>query len=145
MDNAIKVILEDAGWYENRKIDISDWKNQLENENFTIPNKVVEDFLCEYANLEYNFLLSSGKYGNIKIAIDEIVPYIELHTLREYENLIGEKMVPIGTVLFDIGYLYISHTGKFYMQTDGKLYLLGDSFFDCINTIKNQNDILRLV
>jgi len=140
----IKEILEEGGWYTGRKIDVDDWILQLKNNRLTPPNITIIEFLSEFGNIEYSFMLPSGEFGNVKLVADEILPYVEPSSLHICERLVDEPIVPIGTIFNDTAYLYMSYSGKFYMSGEGKLYLLANNFIDCLDVVKNQKDILRI-
>jgi hypothetical protein len=144
MNEKVKEILEDAGWYNGRQIEIDYLIEEIKGNDLTIPNEAIENFLKEFGNLEFNFVLLTGEPGNIKLVIDEVAPYIEPRNLIQWQNLAKENIVPVGTMFNDDAYLFISYSGKFYMANGNKFFLIGDDFFDCIDKVINQKNIIRI-
>lgn len=143
--NTIKTILEDGGWYEGRQREIEYIIQEIKSNNLTLPNKLVEDFLKEFVNLEFRFKILNGQTWNIRLILDDILPYVEAKNLKFWSEIVNEDIVPIGTLYENNAYLFLSYTGKFYMAYENKFYLIGDDFNDCINNIINQKSILSLV
>ncbi len=144
MDTKVKKILEEAGWYNGRQIETDYLIEEIKGNDLTIPNGVIENFLKEFGNLEFNFILPTGEWGNIRLIIDEVAPYIESRALLQWQDLAKENIVPVGTMFNDDAYLFISYSGRFYMATGDKFFLTGDDFFDCIDKVVNQKNILRI-
>ena len=81
MKDVIK-ILEDGGWYTGRQIDIDYLLEEIKSNGLTMPNKTVEDFLKEFGNLEFNFIKPTGETGNIKLVLEDVIPYVEFRQLE---------------------------------------------------------------
>ena len=60
-------LIEDAGWYEGRSIDVEYIIKELSNEGYVINNKQIRDLLKEYWNLNIEFKTPDGYFGNIRL------------------------------------------------------------------------------
>ena len=144
MDTNVKTILENAGWYEGRQREIDYIIEEIKINNLPVPDKFVQEFLKEFINLELNFKTPDDKYGNIRLILEDIVPYIEERHLKVWSDLATEAIFPIGSLFANTAYLFLSHSGKFYMAYEDKFYLIGDDFNKCLDNIINQKDIHRI-
>jgi hypothetical protein len=144
MDTYIRSILEDAGWYEGREREIDYMIEEIKNTRLTVTNKLVEDFLKEFVNLELNFKIPNGQYGNARLILDDILPYLNPKHFKVYTLLAKEDIVPIGTLFENTADLFISYTGKFYMAAETEFYLLGNDFDTFLHNTIYQKDILRI-
>ncbi len=144
MNTELKLILEDGGWYEGRQREIEYFVEEIKNHNLTLPNKLVEEFLKEFVNLEFKFKISGGENWNIRLISEDIIPYITSRHLKIWSHLANEDIVPIGTLHENTAYLFLSYSGKFYMAFEEKFYLIGNDFTNCLDNIINQKAILRI-
>jgi hypothetical protein len=90
MKNEIKLILEESGWYPGRRIEIGYMIEDYRREEITIPNVLIENLLKEFWNLELNFKVPNGMYGNVRLNTEEALG-LEKYILNSYENLIKRK------------------------------------------------------
>lgn len=139
----VEHILEEAGWYPGRKIDIGSMIEDLEREGYNLPNDLVKKLLEEYWNLELNFKTPDGKFGNIRLNIEEIFD-ADVRIIKKIGELLNEDLIPVGTIHFDTALLLVSDIGKFYMAANGMLYLLGVNFHNAIFTIISQADVIKI-
>ena len=83
--------------YPGRRIEIGYMIEDFKREEITIPNMLIENLLKEFWNLELNFNVPNGMYGNVRLNTEEALG-LEKYILNYYENLINEKLVPVGTI-----------------------------------------------
>ena len=133
-ENTLKYLRE-AGWYEGRKIDITEIVKYLEGygyEVFEPVKRFLEEFGmltiripddCEFSNYKYN-----EHHTNVMEAIDW--PYSD-GVFEDVEKYAGERLVPVGMIHNENLWLFVSESGK--LCSDMKL--LGDTFmegWDCL-------------
>jgi len=143
MDNKAKILLEECGWYEGRQIEIDYLIQDIKNNDLALPNVVIENFLKEFGNLEIA-VPTQNQIISIRTILDEIVPYIEGDQLKMLSVLANENIVPIAVLNEGAAYLFLSYSGKFFMLYETKFYFLGDNFFDVIDGIAKQKELLLL-
>ena len=116
-------ILEKAGWYPNRKVDV-----QIQGEN---ANKVFETaklFVQEFGGLEINSRDPNGvhTFPEHKIDLDALVNC-------EIERIFGEQVIYVGYIMDSNYCLYIAESGRVYANE----YKIGDTFEQAWNDILN--------
>ena len=129
-------ILKNAGWYEGRKIDISENLKFLEEKGFDIFESA-KKFMEEFGELKIN-VEEIRKDGTTKVSkhstcIKETVGVLNsLHFgLEEY---VSEKVMLIGSLYnFEIN-LYISESGRIFDSTAW----VGDSVWEAFDNIINE-------
>ncbi|WP_343748800.1 SUKH-3 domain-containing protein [Fluviicola sp.] len=136
--------LEEAGWYAHREIDIEYMIRDLKQLGFQTPNQLIADFLREFGNLRIAFKTPDGLYADICINTDVGVQYIDVEDLPILEQLVGEPLLPVGSVQEDLAGLLISFSGKCYMLADGEIYKLGDSFEEACETVYFQRPMMKI-
>jgi hypothetical protein len=63
MGDKIITVLENAGWYEGRKIDIDYVIDDLSQRGLTIPNILVKKLFEEYWNIKLEYITRTGQRG----------------------------------------------------------------------------------
>lgn len=144
MKKEIETILNESAWYQGREISISYMVEDLQREGFVIPNTLIENLLKEFWNNELKFRTQNDMYGNIRLNIDAAISKIDDVTIVKYELLAKEKLMPCGTIYFDTGLLFISNSENIFLMNEGHFYKIGSNFFEAIENIICQNDIIFL-
>lgn len=91
-------ILEKAGWYEGRDVDISEYLLRYKKNNIKINDKI-EAFLKEFSGLKIvypNYRLDD-RDDDLEIS-NQYILYFEKETQEYYEERTGEYLVPIGAM-----------------------------------------------
>jgi len=108
--------LKDAGWYPGRKIDITKYIYELEEEGFVVFNKA-KDFLQEFGGLGIKYKKSTGieeyhviipSYGVGSEGRDP--QFDEAFNVERWAN---ERVVPVGVIYRQNMNLYITESGRF--------------------------------
>ena len=91
LDNKAKKLLKKAGWYEGRKIDITNYVRSLEDSGYEVFD-AAREFLEEYGELE--FVLNYEFEGEIRsdehsTEFKELNFYYGHHS--DYDEKVGEK------------------------------------------------------
>lgn len=115
MDKYIFEILSESAWYQGRKRDIDYVVDNLKHEQFTLPNESILKLIEEFIYVELNFKTPDGLFSNIRFNIEDAQSYVSLKMLRAYESVTKECLVPVATIHYDAGVLFMSHASKFYM------------------------------
>ncbi|SEO76907.1 SUKH-3 immunity protein [Mucilaginibacter gossypiicola] len=116
----IASLLSQAGWYQGREIDITDFKQELTVNGFTIPI-AVEKFLTEFGRLNIIFLRAHGTdtvHFDAKEAVRGVDP---LWAQKDYKTRLANKNLCI------IGEAYSNHL-TLMMDEDGAVYGGYDDF-----------------
>lgn len=140
----IKHLLEEAGWYEGRRVDIEYMIDDLRKAGLTIPNDLISELLTEFWNLELNFILSDGLSSNIRLNIEEAMMGIMIEELEKLQRATNDKLVPAGLIHFESALLFVSYSGKFYMIVERQMFLIGQNFFDMLETVVFRKGISQL-
>ena len=127
LDNKTKKLLEKAGWYEERKIDISETVTKLEKLGYDVFD-AARMFLEEYGELNIKLAYSDeGKiyYDNHSTEYEQLELSYRCH--RNYDEKAGEKTIPVCNLFRDEFKVCISESGKFFI--DQGLYALNSDGF----------------
>jgi hypothetical protein len=135
-------LLEDAGWYEGRNIDVEYIIKELSNDGYMINNKQIRDLLKEYWNLNIEFKTPDGYFSNIKLNT-EVAKDVDKISVAKISQAIHDDLIPVGSINEDSALLLLSDSGKFYMITDNDVYKIRDNFFDTLKAIIFQDDVTR--
>ena len=129
-------VLKNAGWYEGRKIDISENVKFLEERGFKVLESA-KKFMEEFGELKIN-VEEIRKDGTIKVSehstcIKETVGIgNSIHfSLEEY---ISESDMLIGSLYNFATYLYISESGRIFKSTGW----VGDNVWEAFDNIINE-------
>ena len=126
--------IKDAGWVENRNIDIKDVEFIFKERKIELFQST-KNFLSEFGMLEIEFPKPGSLFNTVeKINFnpfkaigncldEEYFKDIE----EEYKDIIGEKLNPVGETDRGNLILFITQTKKYYGFTDGCLVKYGDN------------------
>ncbi|MED1093683.1 SUKH-3 domain-containing protein [Bacillus paramycoides] len=111
--------LKKAGWYEGRKIDISENVKFLEERGFEVFESA-KKFMEEFGELQFNVekIRSDGskKISKHTTCIKEVIGVLDSLCFG-LENFIDDKVIPVGSLYnFEID-LYISESGRIFEAT----------------------------
>lgn len=140
----IKEFIEEAGWYENRKIDISYMIDDYIQHGFKEPNFCIQDFLIEYGNIKIEYKTKEEFWFDVTINPDVGLKFLDSEDSPLLEQIVGDKLLPIGSINSDNNGLLLSFSGKFHLLNDDGIYYLGDNFLEVCETIFLQKSILKL-
>ncbi|MDF3027594.1 MAG: immunity protein [Fluviicola sp.] len=140
----VRLYLEQAGWYENRNIDISCMISEYEQLGFRIPNNFIQSFLMEYGNLRIEFRNDNESYSDIRINPDAGFQFIDSEYLAVLEKIVADNLLPIGSIHSDHLGLLVSFKGKFYLLGDDGIYHLGDDFLNVCETVFLQKPLIKI-
>ena len=140
-----KKILEENGWFEERKINISKYILFLASEGYEISDKVKE-FLEIFGGL--HFKLPEFKVpGWTTLHFDPVIAAENIfkENIESYEQRVGEHLTPIGEAYNGYYTLMISSSGKMYgafedtLRKEGDNYEEGiESLYKCVDTPEMQ-------
>lgn len=131
-----KEALLDAGWHEERKIDISEYEETLISEGYPL-NQKTKDFLTEFGGLEVihdaYVMPDETDYFHFDpiIAIDNVMR----KTINKYEKRIRKSLDVIGEAFSSHMVLMMDYEGKIYGGYDSFLTCLGENFYEAINNL----------
>jgi hypothetical protein len=135
-------LLEDAGWYQGRSIDIEYIISELSMEGYVINNQKIKDLLKEYWNINIEFKTPDGYLSNIRLNT-EVAKDVDKISIDKISQAIHDNLLPVGTINEDSALLLLSDSGKFYMITDNDVFKIRDNFFDTLKAIIYQDNITR--
>lgn len=141
----IRKSIEEAGWYESRKIDISYMIQDFLRHGFQEPNKLVQNFLAEYGNIRIEFRTNEGFCYDICINPNVGLQFLESEDSLILEKIAGDSLLPIGSVNSDHGGLLISFSGSFYLLPDKGLYYLGSDLLTTCESIFFRRPLIKLI
>lgn len=133
LEEKVLVLLQKAGWFKGRKVDISKYVSALINEEYIVFKRAF-DFLEEYGDLVIQFERSDS-YVALTINPIDAVSSIFREVSENYERYCGESFVIIGDIPKMEMTWYISTSGKFYGGYDDFLICLGDDFYHALYNI----------
>ncbi|MFI8708219.1 SUKH-3 domain-containing protein [Bacillus sp. NPDC077411] len=125
--------LKKAGWYEGRKIDISETVKFLEERGFEVfesAKKFMEEFGELRINVEKIRSDGSKKISKHTTCIKEIIGVLN-SSFFGLEDYIDEKVIPIGSLYnFEIN-LYISESGRMFKS----IGWVGDNVLEALENV----------
>ncbi|MGG3670850.1 hypothetical protein COM83_25095 [Bacillus cereus] len=125
--------LKKAGWYEGRKIDISENVKFLEERGFEVfesAKKFMEEFGELRINVEKIRPNGSKKISEHTTCIKEVIGVLDSSCFG-LEDYIDEKVIPVGS-LNDFGLnLYISESGRLFKS----IGWVGDNIMEALDNI----------
>lgn len=142
-------LLETAGWFSCRSVDITDAETFLKQEGYSL-NDVVQSFLREFYGLTVEFPdkhaadcpqlpLTNEFHFNAMEAAGSIFR----NTVELYEKEANEPLVVIGEAYHRHLVLMISFSGMIYGGYDSYFALLGNDISEAIDTIMDYKFIRK--
>ncbi len=123
--------LHQAGWFENREININEFRQALREEGFVMPNKAAQ-FLKVFGKLKIEQLC--GDYFHFDVA--EAVESVDPDWIKEdYSKRAGEKLCIIGEAFNGYMTVCMSPQGRVYAGFDDTLVYAGASGNEAIETL----------
>ncbi len=119
-------LISDAGWYEGRLFDISEYEQLLKKCGYIL-NSTALKFLSEYGGLRVEYtrktdIIEEERFGfDVKIAIKNF----NTSYLPDYEKACEKELCAIGTSECDNMILLMSQSGSFFAAMDDTFLLLG--------------------
>ena len=125
--------LKKAGWYEGRKIDISETVKFLEERGFEVfesAKKFMEEFGELQINVEKIWSDGSKQISEHTTCIKEVIGVLN-SSFFGLEDYIDEKVIPIGSLYnFEIN-LYISESGRMFKS----IGWVGDNVLEALENV----------
>ncbi|MGG3891374.1 SUKH-3 domain-containing protein [Metabacillus fastidiosus] len=139
MENKIRDLLQKSEWFEGRKIDISQYLNFLNDEEYYIFEKAI-NFFKEYGDLiiEFENPKRSGSYVTLVIDPVHVGSSIFREVSKRYERYCNESFVIVGEIPLMEMTWYVSSSGAFYGGNDDFLIHLGDDFYQALYNIVSE-------
>ncbi|SFK07495.1 MULTISPECIES: SUKH-3 domain-containing protein [unclassified Bacillus (in: firmicutes)] len=125
--------LKKAGWYEGRKIDISENVKFLEERGFEVfesAKKFMEEFGELRINVEKIWSDGSKQISKHTTCMKEVIGMLDSSCFG-LENFIDDKVIPIGSLYnFEID-LYISESGRMFKS----IGWVGDNVLEALENV----------
>lgn len=141
LERPVQEILIKSGWYQGRKIDVSNWINELTKEGYKF-SAYANDLLEEIGGL--CICPERIKFGKTYPGDADFNAYSagsgEFDRLEIFEMLSKEPLFPLGMV-FGQWFLYVGESKKVYMGDVNQLFLLGNSFEEFLNNLIMGNEV----
>ncbi|EOY2822107.1 SUKH-3 domain-containing protein [Listeria monocytogenes] len=143
-DERVTKILRQNGWYPDRSININNYRRILEERNYYL-NQGAERFLSNIGGL----IITHEAYSDINdkdvSVFDPSKPtaWLDSMWVKEcYEDIIKEKLCPVGVGFSEHMVFFVSESGGFYGGYDDYFCLIGDSLESgLLNLFKDHNFI----
>ena len=139
----VRQVLEDAGWYPERKIEIDYMVEEYIKNGLNPPDHNLQKLMEEYCNIRLYFTMPDGQENDIRLNTD-IISSVDNNGLQKFNEILEDTLVPIGSIYDDTALLMGSYSGKFYMLSNKMFFILGSNFYDSLDTIINQRDLYRV-
>jgi hypothetical protein len=131
MNAKVEKYLIQSGWYENRKIDMTEILHEWIEKRYIITEENIE--------LIESFGLMVINANNHKIDINPLKQYFNTETLKEYTDYFGMQLIPIGSILYENTFLLMNNQGNIYGVFDEFVCFAGNNFFEFIQNILDDN------
>ncbi|WHX31874.1 SUKH-3 domain-containing protein [Brevibacillus agri] len=136
MEDKVRDLLQKAGWFNGREVDISQYLDFLKDEEYYV-FKGATDFLKEYGGLIIQFENPKrlDSYLTLNINPIDAASSIFREVSKRYERYCNESFVIVGEIPLMEMTWYISSSGTFYGGNDDFLIRLGDDFCQALHNI----------
>ncbi|MEK5236182.1 SUKH-3 domain-containing protein [Paenibacillus sp. FSL L8-0470] len=132
-------ILKDAGWYPERKVEVSSTINFLVEKGFEVFDLAKEAFE-HFGGLEYS--VPSDESDDFQIGPEFLRAGIEKKHYSRYETIIGEELVVIGLAYDENATMFMSKTGKVYgIMNDYYIWKFGDNIYEAIHNLCESKEL----
>lgn len=135
-------MLHQAGWSEERRIDISEYEKCLKAEGYPVPTVVV-DFLERFGGLRVVYPHPRVLQTNDEFCINPIVAAAHIYPERveDYSERVGAPLCVIGEAFSYHMTLVMNPDGQIYAGYDDTLIYVGNSGIDAIEAICSGRDM----
>lgn len=140
----VKPFMEEAGWYENRRISIDYMLDDFKREGFKEPNELIKQLLAEFWNLKIERITSDGLCVDIRLNTDVGIERTDIDVISHLERIVGIDFLPVGTINGDHAILLLSFEGKFYLLSETGLFFLGNTIFEACRVVLFEEDLLKI-
>ncbi|MNO65460.1 hypothetical protein D3C76_562180 [compost metagenome] len=133
-DKTIQILLQ-AGWSQNRKIDLSNTVEFLEKMGYQVFDTVI-NVLRLFGGIEYKFKHPDGSLETFHFSPEEAVgDYYEKEDFDEFEVRVKEALVVVGEAYRGNLILFVSKSGKVFGKNGYSLYKFGDDIYEALDTL----------
>jgi len=131
LDPYVFRILQEQGWYPERRHDISRWLDLLSQEGY-ICFKYAEEVLKSFGGI---FVNDSGDdfHKGATFSFDPLTASGEFDRLEHFQAIANEELYPIGEMVQAIA--YVGKSKNIYWGHYRSLYWAGDSVEDYMNNL----------
>jgi len=141
MKDEMYLILDSAGWYEHRNINIDYELEILQREGFTIPNENITMILKEFWNLRLEFTLPDGASSDIELNIETAIANFDDDAVKIYERIVDKELIPVGVLHFQTALILVSLDLNFYLVAEEGIYRIAESFISFLDVIINRKEV----
>ena len=129
---------EEFGWYPGRSIDIDYMLIDFARERYREPNSLIKNLLREFWNIRIEFQQPDGYNGDLRLNTDYgRQAFDEQEDIAVLEEIVGEKLLPVGSIQFENWTLLISFSGKCFSFAKPEFFFLGNDILDCASMLFN--------
>lgn len=129
-------LLEKAGWYQGRNIDISEYERSLTDDGY-IMTETAREFLRSFGGL--TVIHPHAKVANYddRFHLNPLIaiPEVCRERIETYFERVGEKLIVIGHAYREGMILTISESGRIFASRDELLVKLGDNYKEAFETL----------
>lgn len=139
-------LLHQAGWSEERRIDISEYEKCLKAEGYPVLTVVV-DFLERFGGLRVVYPHYRVPETNDEFWIDPMIAAADIYIERvseDYNQRVGAHLCVIGEAFSRHMTVMMSPDGKVYAGYDDTLIRVGDSGIDAIEALCTGRDMPKI-
>lgn len=128
--------LTNAGWNTTRHVNIASYLERLQAEGYKI-NHFAEEFLAQFGGLELFQPAYRVKYEYDKLHFNPLSTCDNIYKeqVENYEERVGDSLVVVGEAHNGYLVLMISEKGKVYGAYDNYLTLLGNDYFEALDSL----------
>ena len=139
----IESIVQEAGWFKGRQIEVAFMLDELKEFGYLIQSECLVDLFKEFWNINIEYITPDRHYGNIRLNLDTSSE-IDPESMAFYSEIIASKLVPVGEIDGQSGLLLATEACAFYLLAQGRLFLLGDGFSEMLLTIVYRRELIEV-
>lgn len=135
----IKKIFEENGWYEGRRVDVTNYIEMYKEFNI-VPCSLALNILEEFGGLQIK--LPTKTLGFVtSLIFDPSEGEVTFEELYEFEAMLGEKLTPLGFFPRSTLDIYLSESNEFYFVGSYEfMYIvrIGSDFYEMLEIYFNK-------
>lgn len=143
LNPTIQTILENSAWYAGRSIDINYMLEEAADLGKPISGDNIKRFLAEFSNNEIEFITPRDTISNVRLNIEAMFDFT-LEELNQFDAWLKDELVPVGYIHYESAVILTGEVSGFYMIGENAIYKIGNNFFEALETIVFEKDLIRL-
>ncbi|MBD2806990.1 SUKH-3 domain-containing protein [Xenorhabdus sp. ZM] len=144
-NHEIKETLFISGWRPNRSINIDYYLSVLEEKGYYV-HRNTKNFFRQLSGIriEHEAYSDPTDIDVSDFTPTKLVDWLDPLWMEYYENIIGDRLCPIGIGFSEHIIFFLSESGRFYGGYDDCFYLIGNDIESALKNLFFEHDFTQL-